>query len=137
MSQTLAESLAAAILGEEAALYAYGVAGPRLDGADTDLAAGGLAAHRQRVIALRGRWAASAFGPQPPAPGGFALPAPTDPTAARTTLGRVEMNLAATYADLAAASTGGDRLEAVAWARESAVRGVAWGVAPEAFPGRS
>ena len=132
----MSAALTAAIEGEQAAVYAYGLAGPRLAGADADLAAGGLAAHRQRVTLLRERLAATEAEAGPPAPGGYGVTAPADATAARALLGGVEMRLAAAYADLAAESATAARLEAVGWARECAVRGVAWGLAPEAFPGR-
>jgi hypothetical protein len=103
---TTASAIIATIEGEEAAVYAYGVAAPRLSGAQSDLARGALAAHRLRIIALRESL--------PPA----------------------DQRLAATYADLAAATSGDQRLDAVRSARESAVRSVAWGAPPEAFPGR-
>ena len=61
-------ALLAAILGEEAALYAYGVAAPHLDDADRDRALGGLAAHRARVLVLRGR---ANDAEESGAPGGF------------------------------------------------------------------
>jgi hypothetical protein len=126
-------ALLAAVLGEEAALYAYGVAGPWLDGAERDLALGGLAAHRARVLALRGRVGDSE---ESGAPGGF-VSGPVDSAAsARTLLAKVEARLAAAYADLAAEVTGGDRRNAVLSACECSVRSVAWGGPTAAFPGR-
>ena len=56
-------------------------------------------------------------------------------TCARELAGVVEMRLAATYADLAGASTGSDRNDAVLAARECAVRGITWGAPTSAFPG--
>ena len=126
-------ALLAAILGEEAALYAYGVAGPWLEGADRDLALGGLAAHRARVLALRGE---AADGDEAGAPGGFVSGPVDSPASARTLLAEVEARLAATYADLAAEVTGGQRRNAVLSACECSVRSIAWGATTAAFPGR-
>jgi hypothetical protein len=125
--------LLAAIEGEEAALYAYGVAGPWLDPPDRDLALGGLAAHRARVLALR---TAAPDGDERGAPGGFVTGPVDSPDAARALLAGVEARLAATYADLAAAVTGGDRRNAVLSACECSARSIAWGGSTSAFPGR-
>ena len=132
MSASSDPALLAAIEGEEAALYAYGVAGPWLDDRDRDLALGGLAAHRARVLALRESAADTA---ESGAPGGF-LTGPVDSAdAARSLLAGVEARLAATYADLAAAASGGERRNAVLSACECSVRSIAWGGATAAFPG--
>jgi hypothetical protein len=126
-------ALLAAILGEEAALYAYGVAAPHLDAADRDRALGGLAAHRARVLVLRGR---ANDAEESGAPGGF-ITGPVDSAeSARALLADVEARLAAAYADLAAEVTSGDRRNAVLSACECSVRSVAWGGPTAAFPGR-
>lgn len=130
---TTVDAIRAAIEGEEAAVYAYGVAAPRMSGAQADLARGALAAHRLRIVALRELLAPA---DQPAAPGGFLVDPPADSAAASLLLATIEARLAATYADLAAATRGDQRLDAVRSARESAVRSVAWGAPPEAFPGR-
>jgi hypothetical protein len=126
-------ALLAAILGEEAALYAYGVAAPHLDDADRDRALGGLAAHRARVLVLRGR---ANDAEESGAPGGFITGPVDSPESARALLADVEARLAAAYADLAAEVTSGDRRNAVLSACECSVRSVAWGGPPAAFPGR-
>ncbi len=133
MSDSAFDALTAAIDGEEAAVYAYGVAIPRLSGSLSDLARGGLAAHRLRVISLRQRLPVAQ---QPPPPGGFDVDPPVDATQASDLLAGVEVRLAAVYADLAAHTFGADRRDAVLAARECAVRSVAWGGTPQAFPGR-
>jgi len=97
-------ALADAIAGEEAAVYAYGLAGARLSGAARDRALGGLAAHRARVLQLRER-----AGSVPGAAGGYDVAAPADEDEARGLLADVESRLAATYADLAAATSGDER----------------------------
>lgn len=133
MSDTPLSALLAAIEGEEAAAYAYGIAAPRLSGPQGDLARGGLAAHRLRVIDLRQRLAPA---DQPAAPGGFVVDVPVDAAGAAALLAGVESRLAAVYADLAARTTAVQRRDAVLAARECSVRSVAWGAAPQAFPGR-
>lgn len=130
---TADQALQAAILGEEAALYAYGVAGPWLDSTDRDLALGGLAAHRARVLALRTE---AADADETGAPGGFVTGPVDSPATARALLADVEARLCATYADLAAAVTGGERRNAVLSACECSVRSIAWGAPTSAFPGR-
>jgi len=126
-------ALLAAIAGEEAAVYAYGVAGPWLDGADRDLALGGLAAHRSRVLVLR---AEAPDTDESGAPGGYLTGTVDTPGSARALLAGVEARLAATYADLAAEVTGGNRRNAVLAACECSVRSIAWGAPTAAFPGR-
>lgn len=127
------QALAAAVEGEQAAVYAYGLAGPWLEDVDRDLALGGLAAHRARVLLLRERLAEAA---EPAAPGGYATATVDSPGSARTLLGDVEARLAAVYADLAAAASGPDRRDAVLAACECSVRSIAWGAPTAAFPGR-
>lgn len=133
MSESTAAALAAAIEGEEAAVYAYGVAIPRLSGSLGSMARGGLAAHRLRVVALRQQ---VALTDQPAPPGGFVVTTPDSESAAVALLADVEVRLAAVYADLAAHTSGSQRREAVLSARECAVRSVTWGAPPQAFPGR-
>ena len=133
MRPTVDTALQSAILGEEAAVYAYGVAGPWLEGNDRDLALGGLAAHRARVLVLRG---SASDADESGAPGGFVSGPVDSAESARTLLAGVEARLAATYADLAAAVTGGERRNAVLSACECSVRSIAWGGSTAAFPGR-
>jgi hypothetical protein len=133
MSGSALDALIAAIDGESAAVYAYGVAIPRLTGSLGDLARGGLAAHRLRIVSLR---QGIPVADQPASAGGFDVDVPVDETQAASLLAGVEVRLAAVYADLAAATSGMERREAVLSARECAVRSVAWGADPQAFPGR-
>jgi len=131
---TAAEALQSAIAGEEAAVYAYGVAGPWLDASDRDRALGGLAAHRSRVLTLREM---ADDADESGAPGGY-LTGPVDsPDSARALLAGVEARLAATYADLAAVVESGERRNAVLAACECSVRSIGWGASTAAFPGRS
>lgn len=127
------EALGAAIAGEQAATYAYGVAAPWLRAADRDIAVGGLAAHRARVLLLREQANDSA---ESGAPGGFVTGPVDSSTSARALLAGVEARLAAVYADLAAETTGADRRDAVLAACECSARSISWGAPTSAFPGR-
>lgn len=132
---TEAEALAAAVIAEDAVVYAYGVLGPHLADADRDLVRGALAAHRARAFTLRERILAGG-GAGPDTPVAYDLPfVVDDDVSARRLAALVEMRLAAHYADLAAATSGSSRSDAVLAARESAVRAIGWGAVPEAFPG--
>lgn len=133
MSDGATDPLQAAITGEEAAVYAYGVAGAWLEAADRDQALGGLATHRARVLALREMAPDAA---ESGAAGGYLTGPVNSPESARALLAGVEARLAATYADLASSVTGGDRRNAVLAACECSVRSIAWGAPTAAFPGR-
>lgn len=129
------EALIAAINGEAAAVYAYGLLGPQLDVPTQSLARSSMNAHRQRELSLRAKLDVVG-GSQPGAAVAYEAPFPiNDAASAKELAGLVEMRLAATYADLAGASTGSDRNDAVLAARESAVRGITWGAPTAAFPG--
>lgn len=128
------DSLSAAIAGEQAATYAYGVAAPWLQPADRDIALGGLAAHRARVLLLRELAEDSG---ESGAPGGYVTGPVESPDEARALLSDVEARLAAVYADLAADTTESARRDAVLAACECSARSVSWGGATSAFPGRA
>lgn len=129
------EALVAAITGEAAAVYAYGLLGPQLEISTQSLARSSMNAHRQRELALRARLDVVG-GSQPGAAVAYDPPFPVvDAATAGELAGLVEMRLAATYADLAGASSGSARNDAVLAARECAVRGISWGAATSAFPG--
>lgn len=133
MTSAVESALLAAIAGEEAAVYAYGVAGPWLDATERDRALGGLATHRARVLLLREMLPDSQ---ESGAPGGFQTGPVDSAASARALLAGVEARLAATYADLAAQVTSGDRRNAVLSACECSVRSIGWGAPTAAFPGR-
>ncbi len=129
----MSAALISAIEGEEAAAYAYGVAAAFVTGTQSDLVRGGLAAHRLKVASLRQLLDRT---DQPLSPLGFELTVPVDAATAATLLADVESRLSAVYADLAAESSGDQRQDAVRAARECAIRAIAWGGTPQAFPGR-
>ena len=128
----MTDALMAAITGEEAATYAYGVATPWLDAGDIDLARGGLAAHRARVLALR---QIAPDAAESGMPGGFVTGPIDSPTSARRLLADIEARLCAVYADLAAVSAGPARRDAVLAACECSERSIGWGAPTAAFPG--
>jgi hypothetical protein len=131
---TPAQAWSAVVSGEDAAMYAYSVAGARLADAARRRALAGLDAHR----ANRSRAAAAvtAAGGTPPAPAAaYQLPDDVDRRAgAKAALAHVDNALVAVYADAAAAATGDDRRWSARTAADYAARAVTWGAAPQAFP---
>jgi Domain of unknown function (DUF4439) len=125
---TLDECRAAVVRGEDAAVYAYSIAGARVPAARR--AQSGLDAHR----AARDTVASTLQSPPDPAPA-YALPTePASANQARELMAYVDNALVPLYADLAAASTGDERRRAVLSAQACATRAVSWGAASQAFP---
>ena len=131
---TLPQALAAVVSGEDAAIFAYSVAGAHVAGGGRRKALAGLDAHRSnRDRASAGIVAASATPPG--AAAAYELPVTVDsPDTARELMALVDNRLVGLYADLAEASTGPDRRWAARAGAECAMRAVAWGAAPQAFP---
>lgn len=124
-------ALRAAISGEDAAVYAYGVIGPRLAGGGQRRARKAFDSHR----AWRDLWQGRMTDAITPPAVAYDLPFPvTDADSARRLAIWVEESLVPVYADLAGATTGEDRADAVTAACECAIRAVAWGGATQAFP---
>ena len=132
---TPAEALAAAISGEDAAVYAFGVAGAHLEGDDVAVAIAALDIHRSRAASLRHTLAETgATTPTPAAAYELAFPV-LDSLSARRLAATVEARLAGIYAQLAAAMLQDERRSASLTARECASQAVLWGGVPTAFPG--
>ena len=131
---TPVEAWSAVVAGEDAAAYAYSVAGAQVSGAARRRALAGLDAH----AANRARAAsavAAAGGTAPPAAPAYALPAGAGTrSGAKAAMAEVDNALVPVYADAAAASTGDDRRWAARAAAECATRAVTWGAASQAFP---
>ena len=131
---TPAEAWSAVVAGEDAAVYAYSIAGARVAGAARTRALAGLdahRAHRDRATALLVR----AGGTPAPAPAAYALPIdPSRPRDARRLMALVDNRLVGVYADAAEAADGATRRWAARMAAEAATRAVAWGAEPQAFP---
>ena len=134
---TPVEAWAAVVTGEDAAVFAYSVAGAQVQGGARRKALTGLDAHR----ANRDRAAATvvAEGGTPPAvAAGYRLPESAGTAkGARAVMADVDNALVATYADAAGASTGDERRRAARAAAECAARAVSWGAATQAFPSGS
>ncbi len=130
----LQRSAAAVIAGEQAAAFAYGVAGAHLASGQRAQALAGLDEHR---LAATG-WAAAlrqAGGQSPAAASQYQLPSDvTNAQHATQLLQQVEAALVPLYADLSAASSGDVRSQAISQAMGCATRAVRWGGATQAFP---
>lgn len=131
---TPAEAWSAVVAGEDAAIYAYSVAGARVSGTDRRRALSGLEAHRRR----RSRAAAivtAAGGTPPPGAAQYELPDNVAKArASRRLMADVDVAMVAMYADAAASSTEEDRRWAARCAADSATSAVSWGQEPQAFP---
>lgn len=129
-----AAAWAAVVSGEDAAVWAYSVAGARVPDAARARALAGLEAHRahrDRATALL----IEEGGTPPAVPAAYELPFATDTAqAARRLMALVDNRLVALYADAAAGSVDADRRWAARTGAEAAIRAVAWGAAPQAFP---
>lgn len=131
---TSAEAWSAVVSGEDAAVFAYSVAGARVSASARPRALNGLDAHRSH----RDRAAAMvvASGGSPPAPAAaYDFPFPVDSArAARRLMALVDNRLVGAYADAAEATAGDERRWAARIGAENATRAVAWGADPQAFP---
>ena len=135
MSEQIVEALTNALDGEYAATYAYGLIGAQVTGAALVRARNALASHRQARDKLRTDLAALSAPIPAPAPA-YDTGGPIDSAISAEALAvEVERRLVPRWADVAAASGGESRSQAVRSAQECAVRAVAWGGAPQAFPG--
>ncbi len=128
-------SMQAALDGEYAIMYAYGVAGARLS-SDTDVALTMLAEHRISRDQLRAWLVEDSDGPTPPAPA-YTLPGRvTGDTSARQLLAALELRLVPLYTQLVADLA--DDPRRLSWAirqiRACALRAQSWGAPGQAFP---
>lgn len=131
---TPGEAWSAVVEGEDAAIFAYSVAGARAGSNGRARALSGLAAHRSnrdRASAL-----IVAAGGSPPLPAAaYDLPFAVDTAkSARRLMALVDNRLVALYADAAESASGDERRWAARTAAENATRAVAWGESPQAFP---
>ncbi len=137
MGSGLSDALQAALAGEYAAVYAYGVVGgvANPDGATERLALRAYDTHRTRRDQVEEQ--VRALGDEPvPAEPGYALPGPVTSTAdARELARRVEDRCAVLYAAVVAASTDDLRAEAAGWLEDAATTALEWGATATAFPG--
>ncbi|WP_198663520.1 ferritin-like domain-containing protein [Jiangella endophytica] len=129
------EAAQAALAGEHACVYGYGVVGAHLPG-DAETARDALATHRTRRDELTALIVAAGSAPVAAEPG-YALPSPvTDAASARALGVLLEERLGALYADVVGAATTPElRAFAVRGVVAATVQAIAWGGAPTAFPG--
>jgi len=132
----LTAALTAALAGEHAAVYGYGVVGARLEGRPDQVSARqAFDGHRARRAALEDLLRAAGTEPVA-AEAAYDLGGPvTTAAAARALAARLERGVAATYADLVAAGEPGLRSTAARWLVDAAVRGSVWSGVAEDFPG--
>lgn len=131
---TPVEAWSAVVAGEDAAVYAYSLAGALLPTDARRRALAGLDEHR----AARSRAAGlvtAAGGVAPPAAASYDLPGPVRTARqARDLMAQVDNALVAVYADAAGATAGPDRLWAARTGAANGARAVTWGAASQAFP---
>jgi hypothetical protein len=134
---TYMRALQAALAGEHAAVWASGRAAGGLDGASRRTALRQLDEHRTTRDRIRRTLVDLGATPVEAAPAyqePFAIETRED---ARALMVLVNTRLAATYADLAAASPAAGRRPAAIASAEAAVRAIDWGGEAEAFPGEA
>jgi len=120
--------------GEDAAVFAYSIAGARVVSSARSRALNGLDAHRSHRDRASAMVVAEGATPPAPAPA-YDLPFPVDSAkSARKLMALVDNRLVARYADAAEATQGDERRWAARTAAESATRAVAWGADSQAFP---
>jgi hypothetical protein len=140
---TAAEALVEALVGEHAAIYAYGPIGARLDRRTAPDARAAEAAHRDRRDALVVRLTGGDVTPPPAAPA-YGLPFPVTNRAGALRLAvHVEERTAALWRAALRETAGADRRLALDALTDCAVRATRFrrlaGVAPTTvpFPGRT
>ncbi|NYI08438.1 ferritin-like domain-containing protein [Allostreptomyces psammosilenae] len=128
-------ALQAALAGEHAAVYGYGVAGALLSGADEEEARVALAAHQERREALSHSIRQLGGQPEAAAPA-YQLPFEVaDADSARRLATHLEEGVAAAEADVVFTTVADLRLAAAEALREATVRAVRWRGGTVAFPG--
>lgn len=130
------DALQAGLAGEHAAAWACGRAAGELSGGGRDAARKELDVHRWARDALRRQVRALGAAPVEAA-AAYVEPFPVQgASGGRRLMAHVNTALAATYADLAAASEPAARGGAVQQSAAAAVRAVEWGAEAQAFPGQ-
>ena len=125
----------AALADEHAVIYGYGVAGPRLQGADRRDAEAGFDSHRLRRERLAEQIAAAGEVPVAPA-AAYELPFAVGTAAdAQRLIALLEAGVANSYFDLVRTADAADRTEPVAWLSDSATRRARFEGGIAAFPG--
>jgi hypothetical protein len=120
-------------VGEEAAIYAYGVLTAKLSGDKKKAALNAIDAHRHARDVARKKLASQDLNPSSPVV--FELPFEvTDTKTASLLAATVELRLADLYLDLVAETIGDERQLASESAQASTASATTWGWTPTAFP---
>ncbi|MEI6231036.1 MAG: ferritin-like domain-containing protein [Actinomycetes bacterium] len=131
------DALNIVLAGEYAAIYAYGVIGAHLKGAEETRALTVMAGHRQKRDQLRAKIIAGGGTPVAAA-AIYDLPAEVSTsTQARELAALVEDRLSGQWAGVAAASIDADRATAALVAVECSVRSTSWNGKAPIWPGAS
>ena len=129
------KAVQAALGGEHAAVYGYGVVGGKVREARRGEARAAYDAHRARRDELA-RAVRDLGGEPEPAAAAYALPFPvSDSDAAVRLAAELEERVAGVYSDLVRAAEGERRRDAARALREAAVRAARWRGGSVAFPG--
>lgn len=130
------DALQAALAGEHACVYGYGLLGPYVSDGDEPAARAAYDSHRARRDQLAAQVRARSADPVA-ALAAYAVPfAVVDPATARRLAGQLEERLAPLYADLVRVTTNPALRETAARALvEAAVRSAGWGAPTPALPG--
>jgi len=136
---TVTDALQAALAGENACVYAYGLVGAHVVGDQRRRAQSALDSHRARRGSVS-RLLLDASATPAPAAAAYDPPFPvTDGASARRLAGYVEDRLALVWADVVGAASGaqdpGLLATAAAAVQEASVRAAGWTGATSAFPG--
>ncbi|HWG99861.1 MAG TPA: DUF4439 domain-containing protein [Pilimelia sp.] len=131
----MSPAVAAALAGEHAAVFAYGVIGPRLGGGLASAARAAEEAHRARRDAVLVALSAAGETPAPAEPA-YALPFPvTDRAAALRLAVHVEERTAALWRAALPETAGADRRRALDSLTDCALRAARWRRAAGRRPG--
>jgi hypothetical protein len=132
---TADQALAAALAGEHAAIYGYGILGAHLSGAPLTLARQAEAAHRNRRDSLL-EMISAAGGTPPAADPAYALPFPVIDAASALRLAlQIEERAAAIWRAALPATTGAQRRSGLDALTDAAVRAARWRRAAGQQPG--
>lgn len=132
---SVVETLDAALAGEHAAVYAYGVIGAYLTGDDRDRAAAELSRHRAARDRLAAHIRAAGGTPSASLPT-YALPYPVaDAASAADLADLVEERLGGLYSDVVTSTSGATRSESADALVHTARARAAWSGTATAFPG--
>lgn len=134
MTEERAAAFTEALVGEYAAIYAYGIVGAQVTIDERPAADAAITAHRAARDQLRSAMADLAI-PAPPAEPAYATGEIDTPEAARDLAVSVETALVPRYAQLAAQVADEQRGWCAVQAQQCATRAVSWGGPSAAFPG--